>query len=191
MRHPVESVGGVELTEESTFKTMREACEFLHVGKTGSKAKCWKRLVTHLHEFESNMASDVSQELFQLDRREPVAVTLTDRPSDARVACHELTHVPAEPWCETCMATNTKEDRALARPRLGEEMGSMPTFNFFYAITKCTDVSSEEVPVLDMPIVTTFVGVDNWTRSCIAVPVVEKSTRSLKQLTQWVTMMFA
>ena len=31
---------------------------------------------------------------------------------------------------------------------------------------------------------TTFVGVDNWTRSCLAVPIAEKGTRSLKQLTQ-------
>ena len=52
-------VGGVELTEEGTLKVMREACEFLQIGKTGSKAKCWKRLTTHLHEFESKMAADV------------------------------------------------------------------------------------------------------------------------------------
>ena len=82
------------------------------------------------------------------------------------------------------MATKGKEDRAFSRPYVGEEMRTMPTFSFDDAIAKCTDVSSEEVPVLDAPLVTTFVGVDNWTRSCIAVPVVEKGTKSLKQLTQ-------
>ena len=80
------------------------------------------------------------------------------------------------------MATKGKEDRAFSLPRLGEEMRSVPTFNFDCAITKRTDVSSEEIPVLEAPIVTTFVGVDNRTKSCIATPIAGKGTRLLKHI---------
>ena len=37
-------VAGVELTPDSTLKKLRTACEFLKIGKTGSKAQVWQRL---------------------------------------------------------------------------------------------------------------------------------------------------
>ena len=37
-------VAGVELTPYSTLKKLRTACEFLKIGKTGSKAQVWHRL---------------------------------------------------------------------------------------------------------------------------------------------------
>ena len=37
-------VAGEEITPDSTLKKMRTACEFLKIGKTGSKAQVWKRI---------------------------------------------------------------------------------------------------------------------------------------------------
>ena len=37
-------IGGIELTPASTIKQLRNACEFLKIGKTGSKAQIWQRL---------------------------------------------------------------------------------------------------------------------------------------------------
>ena len=175
---------GVELTLESSLKSLRTGCQFLGLGKSGSKAVCWKRLLDHLQNFESQLAADVSRELYELDHRVPTAVAISQRPDDALVELHELTHLPTEPWCETCMQTKCKEDRALSMPRIGDELRSFPTFQFDFAYTKCTDSSSIDVPVADQPHVTTFVGVDNWTRSCLVVPVEEKGKKSLKRLTQ-------
>ena len=38
------NIGGEEITPESTLKQMRKACEFLKIGKTGSRAQVWQRL---------------------------------------------------------------------------------------------------------------------------------------------------
>ena len=43
-------VAGVELTQYSTLKKLRTACEFLKIGKTGSKAQCGKTEASSVSE---------------------------------------------------------------------------------------------------------------------------------------------
>ena len=54
-------VAGVELTPDSTLK-LRAACEFLKIGKTGSKAQVWKRL-------KQEIASNKMKELAEISKR--------------------------------------------------------------------------------------------------------------------------
>ena len=50
-------VNGIELTPESKLRELRAACGFYGISTSGSKLKCYQRLVSYIKELELKAAS--------------------------------------------------------------------------------------------------------------------------------------
>lgn len=50
-------VNGIELTPETRLKELRAACSFYGISTSGSKLKCYQRLVSHIKELELKAAA--------------------------------------------------------------------------------------------------------------------------------------
>ena len=62
-------------------------------------------------ELEAYAANNAAEQLQGLDRRDPVPRSQPEGPPSAEeVAAHNLTHVPFQRWCESCVATRSRAD---------------------------------------------------------------------------------
>ena len=60
-------------------------------------------------ELEAYAANNAAEQLQGLDRRDPVPRAQPEGPPSAEeVAAHNLTHVPFQRWCESCVATRAE-----------------------------------------------------------------------------------
>eukprot|EP00439_Symbiodinium_sp_Y106_P071004 s3839_g12.t1 len=98
-------VAGVELTPDSTLKKLRTACEFLKIGKTGSKAQVWQRLKQAVSANKMKELVEISKGLEVEFSREPKGEKRPEEPTEEERRKHELTHLPKADWCESCQAT--------------------------------------------------------------------------------------
>eukprot|EP00439_Symbiodinium_sp_Y106_P035288 s5452_g4.t1 len=103
-------VAGVELTPDSTLKKLRTACEFLKIGKTGSKAQVWQRLKQAVSANKMKELVEISKGLEVEFSREPKGEKRPEEPTDEERRKHELPHLPKADWCESCQATRSRED---------------------------------------------------------------------------------
>ena len=77
--------------------------------------------------------------------REPRTQPVAQRPGDAEVERHCLTHVPYAPWCEYCIAHRARPDRH-ERSDLSKE-SSIPTVSFDFCFTKALEGDEKEADV--------------------------------------------
>eukprot|EP00435_Cladocopium_sp_Y103_P023403 s3793_g5.t1 len=73
-------VAGVELTAQSTLAVMRQALKHYNLSTSGSKAKCFSRLVNHLKKLELEIAHAAAKAAESDLRREPHAQKLAVAP---------------------------------------------------------------------------------------------------------------
>ena len=103
-------VAGVELTSSSTLAVLKQALKHYSLSTTGSKAKCFSRLVNHQKKLEWEIIHSAAKATETDLRREPHPQTLAVLPDQQTQDRHALTHVPFEPWCESCVAFRARMD---------------------------------------------------------------------------------
>ena len=163
-------INGVELTEESTLKLLRNACKFLRVSPHGSNAGLWGRLQSEVADSQIKASVQASDAVLEAYRREP-AVEKTHEPPDAEaIALHEVTHCPRMPWCSACTAMQSREDNHV--PSTPKEGG---VIHLDFMFTK-TDVPGEA----EDPLACHMVVVDEQTNFVTCIPVEGKATEHLK-----------
>ena len=138
-------VNGVELTAESTMASLRAACSFYNLSTSGSKSKCYKRLVNYLKQMELETAREAVNSYGRAHRREPNFHVAANRPSDDEVLRHNLTHLPYQGWCEFCVAHRARLDRHERQDQT--RAATMPTVSFDLCTTKALGEGEAEAQV--------------------------------------------
>ena len=103
-------VAGVELTSSSTLAVLKQALKHYSLSTSGSKAKCFSRLVNHQKKLELEIIHSAAKATEADLKREPHPQTLAVLPDQQTQDRHALTHVPFEPWCESCVAFRARMD---------------------------------------------------------------------------------
>ena len=126
---------------------------------TGSKKQLLKKLATAVREDRRNTQFEQQREHHQAYHLAP-----PEEPTEEERACHNLTHLPYQPWCSHCVAMQAREDshsKGLSKPSSSTDSSkSVVSFDFCYTST----TGSEEPPAV------TLVAVDNWSKAVLAVP---------------------
>ena len=98
-----------------------------------------------MRQMELEIARDAAMEVQKSHFREPRMQPVVQRPGDAEVERHCLTHVPYAPWCEHCVARRARPDRH-ERSDLAKE-SSIRTVRFDFCFTKSLDEGDKEADV--------------------------------------------
>ena len=134
--HQIEVDGNV-LTVASSLATLRAACGFYGVSRSGSKAKCYRRLCQHQKTLELLSAQAAIAQTQGVVERHPNAQTLVKPPDPKQQELHELTHTPYEPWCAACLKHRARPD---PHRRTGEAHNtSIPIISMDFYVTKKKD----------------------------------------------------
>ena len=165
------TVNGVELSVESSLRVLRSACQFLKLSKSGSKAVLWRRLQAEAAESQLRSSVQASQAVMDAMRREPEVEAASERPDDATVALHEITHCPRQPWCSACVAARSREDNH--GPSVPKETGVMH-FDFMFNRTEAPQGEPEHSMAVHV------VMVDEQTNFVQCVPVESKSLEHVR-----------
>ena len=133
-------VNEVELTAVSRLRELRAAC-FFGVSQSGSRLKCYQRLVSYLKEREIKAAAEaVAAAEMQVARR-PKMQPVIPVPSQEAQDLHALSHVPYQPWCEACLKHRGRPDRHM---RTGaSRIGGVPVISLDFAYAKAGEVERE------------------------------------------------
>ena len=134
---PQIEVDGKVLTAGSTLATLRAACGFYGVSRSGSKIKCYHRLCQHQKALELLLAQQaIAQAQGQVERH-PNAQTLVRPPSAQEQELHALTHTPYAPWCSACIKHRARPD---PHRRTGEAHNTpIPVISMDFCVTKKKD----------------------------------------------------
>ena len=98
-----------------------------------------------MRQMELEVARDAAMKVQKSHFREPRMQPVAQRPGDAEVERHCLTHVPYAPWCEHCVARRARPDR---HERSDLPKGSsIPTVSFDFCFTKSLDEGDKEADV--------------------------------------------
>ena len=140
-------VNGVTLTCESSLATLRAACSAYGISTSGGKVKCFGRLLQHQKNIEIQTVTHAARDAINYDLRIPESQPLQEPPSEELQARHNLTHVPYEPWCASCIAHRARADR---HPHdHSSKDGSVPTISFaITAIQKLVKVQRMQMVCL-------------------------------------------
>ena len=163
-------VNGVEITEESTLKLLRNACKFLRISHHGSKAVLWGRLQSEIADNQLKASVQASDAVLEAYKREPDVERVHEPPDAETVALHEVTHCPRMPWCSACTAMRSREDNHV--PSAPKEGGVIHLDLMF---TK-TEIPGEA----EDPLACHMVMVDEQTNFVSCVPVESKATDHLR-----------
>ncbi|CAE7327697.1 unnamed protein product [Symbiodinium microadriaticum] len=125
-------VNGVRIDAASALSVMRKACEYLNIGRSGGKAKVYKRLCQHLKQMQLAESVRLKQAKAQAEEREPREVPLVREPTQHERLKHCLTHSPYQPWCEFCVMHKARSDKAVAAI---EPRRSVSVLSFDYGFT--------------------------------------------------------
>ena len=85
-------VNEVELCATSPLRQLRAACNFFGVSQSGSRSKCFERLVSHMRERELKAAAEAVAAAQMEESRQPRAPPLIMVPSQEEQDKHNLTH---------------------------------------------------------------------------------------------------
>ena len=167
-------VNNTELSERSPLRALREAAEFLGVGRGGSKNALWTRINQEVQEMEHKELFTTANRLFreQNQHKGLVPVHVPRQPSAEERELHELTHIPFQDWCDFCLACKSRVDPQ--RPLDGSDAGrrSVPGIQLDYTFGK----SRPEEVNKNVELVTVLTGVDCETRMLLCVPVEGKGS---------------
>ena len=136
-------VNGVELSLDSPLRTLRAACAFYQVGQSGSKRKCFGRLVEHQARLELLQARDLARHAQELQGREPREQALAKEPGEEEKRKHALTHVPYAPWCSACIKHRGRPD---PHRRTGKARESGPVVSFDFSYTNARGIGPLGAP---------------------------------------------
>lgn len=166
-------VNGQELSVKNSLASLREAAEFLGLGRGGSKNTLWTRLNQEIQKIEHREMFIVANRLFKEQNRHKglVAVRAPRQPSKEEQELHELTHVPYRDWCDFCVACKGKSDAQRQLDKSEEGRRSVPGIQLDYAFGR-----SEQKGQGQDELVVVLVGVDAETRMVLAVPVESKGS---------------
>ena len=131
---PEYEVNGTVLRETSSLAALHAGSSFYGVSSSGSKQKCFKRLIEHSKKLELELVMAAGKEAFEQQERHPLAPVSAEVPTEYEQSQHRLTHVPYKQWCPSCLAHRARADR---HERSGEShAGAVPTISFDYFFTK-------------------------------------------------------
>ena len=131
-------VNEVELCATSPLRQLRAACNFFGVSQSGSRSKCFERLVSHMRERELKAAAEAVAAAQMEESRQPRAPPLIMVPSQAEQDKHNLTHTPYAPWCECCLMHRGRPDRHL---RSGaSRLTGLPIISLDFCYTKAGSI---------------------------------------------------
>ena len=176
-------VNGAEIFSNTALATMREACSFFDLSTSGSKERCFKRLLEHQKKVELQLILGAAREAQAAEERQPRPQHLAERPDEETQMRHNLCHLPYADWCPSCVAHRARPDR---QENTGAVKESSPTVSFDFAYTKC--VGPDGI-ARDTKTVIALVMVDSVTNFVGCVPVKSKAqtdlmVRELLQFTQ-------
>ena len=171
-------INGLRIERDSTLRTMRSACEALGLGKSGGKKLVFSRLLEHCRKGHARMALEIAVREREQGRRVPQGGPPLPVPPDVAVQeRHKLTHLPFEAWCETCVATRSRDSE-----RHEKRESPVPVISLDYMFT---NTGAGHQPNSEM--VKHLVGVDSWSKALLCLPIQGKGTVSLKKCTVAVT----
>ena len=107
------TVNGVELTPESSLKALKAGCTYHSLSTSGSKVKCFTRLLNHQKQQELEVIHSAVEHSMKELSRVPKAMDLKVPPSEAEIQQHNLTHLPYAPWCSSCVCFRARADKQL------------------------------------------------------------------------------
>ena len=137
-------VNDIQLTSTSKLRELRAACHFFGISQSGSRLKCFQRIVSHLKERELKAASEAVAAAELQMARQPKMQSIVPVPSKQVQELHALTHVPYQPWCEACLQHRGRPDRHL---RTGAaHTGGIPIISLDFAYTKAGEIDRAPVP---------------------------------------------
>eukprot|EP00435_Cladocopium_sp_Y103_P008378 s145_g2.t1 len=90
-------VNGAVLRADSWLAALRAGCSFYGISSSGSKQKCFQRLLDHTKKLELEMVMSAAKEV-QQQGRHPSAPVSAEAPSEWEQSQHRLTHIPFKPW---------------------------------------------------------------------------------------------
>ena len=99
--------------------------------------------------------------------REPLPQALPSKPSQDLVALHEVTHIPRQDWCESCVAARSREGAFSSSADPGRR--EYPTISMDWMFTS----------TVEGPLATHLIAVDSQTKFVMAIPVEGKGGKSL------------
>ena len=167
-------VNGVELTPQSTLQSLKTACSFHGLSTSGSKVKCFSRLLNHQKEQELEIIHAATEQ-YQVDEaRRPKAVDLQEPPSEKEQQLHNLSHLPYAPWCPSCVCFRARADKQQRSD--GARSAGVATVSFDFCYTKSVPETMKEK---DVDTMTCLVMCDSTTGYLHAVPLRSKNQWSL------------
>ena len=138
------NVNGAILRPTSSLAALRAGCSHYQISSSGSKAKCFQRLLDHSKKLELDLVFATAKAAQNEQERHPLAPVTAEVPSEFEQAQHRLTHVPYKAWCPSCVAHRARVDR---HERSGESHASSPpTISFDYFYTKANGEAATAQP---------------------------------------------
>ena len=95
-------VNGTKLNMNSALAELRTGCTFFNLSTSGSKQRCFQRIVDHLKKVELETMMATAKAAQNEMERQPSARPSATPPSEAEQALHRLTHLPYANWCPSC-----------------------------------------------------------------------------------------
>ena len=167
-------VNGVELTPESSLQSLRTALTFHGLSTSGSKSKCFTRLLNHQKQQELEIIHAATEQYHSDLARVPKAVDLKVPPSEEEQQLHNLSHLPYAPWCPSCVCFRARADKQQRSD--GARRAGTATVSFDFCDTKSVPESMDEKNIDTM---VCLVMVDSVTGYLHAVPLRSKNQWSL------------
>ena len=167
-------VNGVELTPDSSLQALRTALTFHSLSTSGSKTKCFTRLLNHQKQHELEIIHAATEQYQSDMARVPRAVDVKVPPSEEEQQLHNLSHLPYAPWCASCVCFRARADKQQRSD--GARRAGVATISFDFCYTKSVPTSMEEKKVDTM---TCLVMCDSATGYLHAVPLRSKNQWSL------------
>ena len=163
------NVNGTLLRATSGLAALRAGCSFYGLSSSGSKSKCFERLLNHSKKLELDMIMAAAKESKRQEERDPLAPVNAEVPTEFEQNKHRLTHLPFENWCPSCVAFRARPDR---HENTGEShAGSVPTISFDYFFTKSDGQPGTEG---DPNTITALIVVDSHTSFVTCIPLEKK-----------------
>ena len=107
-------VDGVALTAESSIASLRAGCKHVGISQSGSRSKLFRRLVSH---FEQKQLEVIYATHPLIPTVQPNPQMLAVAPVDFEtISKHELSHLPYEPWCPSCVANKARPEAHFTNP---------------------------------------------------------------------------
>ena len=107
-------VGGMELTQNSSVASLRQAAGLLGISSSGSKAKIFRKIkAAHVESIRQRAAVVAHEPYLEARGPQPRFQDSPAQASEAERKRHEATHLPTKPWCPHCAKGKSKHPTKL------------------------------------------------------------------------------